>query len=211
MIAIIHFWLTLLVNGTNEITTAAAAAGFRTSNFLNSDRLLAFRSTFPEYDIPNNDDSTGQLLTSYRRGDTKNETHDFLHFLVRTHYDHRKEPENDNGEAVTINVSIVVSNIRAVSEVTMDYALELFYRESWLDQRLRYSNHLKKQKISLHESYINFLWHPDTFMPNAVASKNPQKHSISHRSLLRSNFISNYKISFKYLSAKEECKMLINL
>ncbi|KAI6190741.1 hypothetical protein M3Y97_00151600 [Aphelenchoides bicaudatus] len=29
------------------------------------------------------------------------------------------------------------------------------------------------------------LWHPDTFMPNAIASKNPMKQSISHRSLLR--------------------------
>uniref|UniRef100_A0A8R1Y6Q7 Uncharacterized protein n=1 Tax=Onchocerca volvulus TaxID=6282 RepID=A0A8R1Y6Q7_ONCVO len=88
-------------------------------------------------------------------------------------------------EAVTVNVSIVVSNIRAVSEVTMDYALELFYRESWLDQRLRYKEYFKDEKIILHESYINFIWHPDTFMPNAIASKNPQKNSISHRSLLR--------------------------
>uniref|UniRef100_A0A1I7RK37 Glycine receptor subunit alphaZ1 n=1 Tax=Bursaphelenchus xylophilus TaxID=6326 RepID=A0A1I7RK37_BURXY len=88
---------------------------------------------------------------------------------------------------VLIDVSIVVSNIRAVSEVTMDYALELFYRETWTDSRLDYDKSLFKNKseISLHESYTNFLWHPDTFMPNAIASKNPQKQSISHRSLLR--------------------------
>lgn len=80
-----------------------------------------------------------------------------------------------------------------------DYALELFYRESWLDQRLRYQDHFKDRKISLHESYINFLWHPDTFMPNALASKNPQKHSISHRSLLRLNFFFHYLTNFIYL------------
>lgn len=69
----------------------------------------------------------------------------------------------------------------------MDYALEMFYRESWTDTRLNYDKALfrNKTEISLHESYTNMLWHPDTFMPNAIASKNPQKQSISHRSLLR--------------------------
>uniref|UniRef100_A0A1I7VLI5 Neur_chan_LBD domain-containing protein n=1 Tax=Loa loa TaxID=7209 RepID=A0A1I7VLI5_LOALO len=169
MIAVIHFWISLLVNGTSQ-----TAANFHASDVKKSGG----------YDFMADDDSVVQWSTYYRNNNG-NRTSDFFHFLVRTDYDHRKEPENDNGEAVAINVSIVVSNIRAVSEVTMDYALELFYRESWLDKRLRYQNHFKDRKISLHESYINFLWHPDTFMPNAVASKNPQKHSISHRSLLR--------------------------
>ncbi|PAV72282.1 hypothetical protein WR25_00086 isoform B [Diploscapter pachys] len=115
------------------------------------------------------------------------ETRDFLQFLKRINYDHRQVPENRRGEAVMVEVSVVVSNIRSVSEVTMDYALELFYRESWTDNRLRYDKRLfnNKTELFLHESYTNFLWFPDTFVPNAIASKNPQRHSISHRSLLR--------------------------
>lgn len=46
------------------------------------------------------------------------ETRDFLAFLRRIQYDHRQCPDI-NGKAVDIDVSIVVSNIRAVSEVTM--------------------------------------------------------------------------------------------
>ncbi|KHJ88108.1 hypothetical protein OESDEN_12101 [Oesophagostomum dentatum] len=63
----------------------------------------------------------------------------------------------------------------------------MFYREAWRDPRLKYSKAKFKNKteISLHESYSNFLWHPDTFVPNAIASKNPRKQSITHRSLLR--------------------------
>ncbi|CAB3404542.1 unnamed protein product [Caenorhabditis bovis] len=115
------------------------------------------------------------------------ETHDFLQFLRSIKYDHRQVPDDENDGPVKVNVSIVVSNIRSVSEVTMDYSIEMFYRESWRDPRLKYSKAKFKNKteISLHESYSNFLWHPDTFVPNAISSKNPRRQSITHRSLLR--------------------------
>ncbi|VDK59521.1 unnamed protein product [Anisakis simplex] len=140
------------------------------------------------------------------------ETLDFLHFLHRIKYDHRQLPDNGNDEAVDIHVSIVVSNIRAVSEVTMNYNLELFYRESWLDRRLSYDklNFQNKSEIALHESYTNFIWHPDTFMPNAIASKNPTKQSISHRSLLRLQNSGRVLYS-RRLSVVAECPMDLTL
>ncbi|VDN52903.1 unnamed protein product [Dracunculus medinensis] len=139
------------------------------------------------------------------------ETRDFLQFLRRINYDHRQLPENPDN-AVEIHVSIVVSTIRAVSEVTMDYSLELFYRESWTDNRLSYDKRKfqNKSEIALHESYTNFLWHPDTFMPNAIASKNPQKQSISHRSLLRLQENGNVLYS-RRLSVIAECPMDLTL
>lgn len=118
---------------------------------------------------------------------TFSETHDFLQFLRSIKYDHRQVPDDGYDGPVHVNVSIVVSNIRSVSEVTMDYSIEMFYRESWRDPRLTYSRDKFKNKteISLHESYSNYLWHPDTFVPNAISSKNPRRQSITHRSLLR--------------------------
>uniref|UniRef100_A0A0N4ZBH9 Neur_chan_LBD domain-containing protein n=1 Tax=Parastrongyloides trichosuri TaxID=131310 RepID=A0A0N4ZBH9_PARTI len=139
------------------------------------------------------------------------ETRDFLQFLRRIKYDHRQCPYND-GDPVIVDVSVVVSNIRAVSEVTMDYALELFYREAWFDKRLDYDKTLfsNKTELALHESYTNFLWHPDTFMPNAIASKNPQKQSISHRSLLRLNEKGQVLYS-RRISIVAECPMDLTL
>ncbi|CAL2032348.1 unnamed protein product [Caenorhabditis brenneri] len=144
--------------------------------------------------------------------DSYGETRDFLQFLRRIQYDHRQVPENDKGEATYVEVSVVVSNIRAVSEVTMDYALELFYRESWRDPRLRYDRKLFKNKteLALHESYTNFLWFPDTFVPNAIASKNPQRNSISHRSLLRLDETGKLLYS-RRISLVCECTMDLTL
>ncbi|CAI5443478.1 unnamed protein product [Caenorhabditis angaria] len=143
---------------------------------------------------------------------SQGETRDFLQFLRRIQYDHRQVPENERGEATFVDVSVLVSNIRAVSEVTMDYALELFYRESWRDPRLQYDRKFFKNKtvLALHESYTNFLWFPDTFVPNAIASKNPQRNSISHRSLLRLE--ENGKMLYsRRISLVCECTMDLTL
>lgn len=57
---------------------------------------------------------------------------------------------------------------------------------SRINPNLLYTNPMQICKSVLKLSIALFsLWHPDTFMPNAIASKNPRKQSISHRSLLR--------------------------
>ncbi|KAI1718473.1 neurotransmitter-gated ion-channel ligand binding domain-containing protein [Ditylenchus destructor] len=115
------------------------------------------------------------------------ESRDFLRFLRNIHYDHRQMPDEEADEPVVVHVSVEIPNIRAVSEVTMDYSMEIFFRESWLDPRLTYDigEFKNKTELVLHETYTNYIWHPDTFIPNAIYSKNPNKNSISHRSLLR--------------------------
>ncbi|CAJ0950758.1 unnamed protein product, partial [Mesorhabditis belari] len=140
------------------------------------------------------------------------ETRDFLQFLRKIRYDHRQCPENASGGPVIVHVSVVVSNVRAVSEVTMDYSLELFYREQWRDPRLQYNKEKFKNKteISLHESYSNFLWHPDTFVPNAIASKNPRKQSMTHRSLLRLD-VQGHILYSRRLSLVVSCSMDLTL
>ncbi|WKX95614.1 hypothetical protein Q1695_012236 [Nippostrongylus brasiliensis] len=155
--------------------------------------------------------SSGGSIFSQGQLGNYGETRDFLQFLRRINYDHRQCPENKAG-AVEVEVSVVVSNIRAVSEVTMDYALELFYRESWKDERLQFNVSLFKNKtqLALHESYTNFLWFPDTFVPNAIASKNPQRNSISHRSLLRLES-SGQVLYSRRISLVCECTMDLTL
>ncbi|KAF1766229.1 hypothetical protein GCK72_006185 [Caenorhabditis remanei] len=66
------------------------------------------------------------------------ETRDFLQFLRRIQYDHRQVPENDEGEATYVEVSVVVSNIRAVSEVTMVMILLLLSFDNSSIPGLRY-------------------------------------------------------------------------
>ena len=50
-----------------------------------------------------------------------------------------------------INVSIVVLNIYDVTEATMDFACELFYREAWKDSRLIWDTNKFRNKVGLLE------------------------------------------------------------
>ena len=50
------------------------------------------------------------------------------------------------------------------------------------------------------------LWHPDTFLPNAVESSNPKDNSITHRSLLRLGRAGTVLYS-RRLSITAECPM----
>ncbi|EGT48234.1 hypothetical protein CAEBREN_00120 [Caenorhabditis brenneri] len=69
---------------------------------------------------PEISESENYVQTNSESVFSSGETRDFLQFLRRIQYDHRQVPENDKGEATYVEVSVVVSNIRAVSEVTMD-------------------------------------------------------------------------------------------
>lgn len=109
--------------------------------------------------------SKGMEMLIWKRSNENRETRDFLKFLGKIRYDHRQVPEGADGAPVMVNVSIVVSNIRAVTEVTMvicsekknnvfkDYSLELFYRESWRDPRLQYSSAKFKNKVCSFSSW----------------------------------------------------------
>uniref|UniRef100_A0A0N5B3U0 Neur_chan_LBD domain-containing protein n=1 Tax=Strongyloides papillosus TaxID=174720 RepID=A0A0N5B3U0_STREA len=137
----------------------------------------------------------------------------FLNFLRKINYDHREFPRNSgSSEPVTVYVSVVVNNVRSVSEVTMDYSLELIYREMWTDSRLAFDKKefQNKKTLELHESYVENIWHADTFFPNSIQSKNPKERSISHRSLLRLRE-DGFVLYSRRISVVAECLMDLTL
>uniref|UniRef100_A0A0N4ZBI0 Neur_chan_LBD domain-containing protein n=1 Tax=Parastrongyloides trichosuri TaxID=131310 RepID=A0A0N4ZBI0_PARTI len=137
----------------------------------------------------------------------------FLNFLRKIQYDHREFPKSKkSSEPVTVYVSVVVNNVRSVSEITMDYSLELIYREMWTDPRLAFNkkDFQNKKTLELHESYVENIWHADTFFPNSIQSKNPKEGSISHRSLLRLQD-NGFVLYSRRVSVVAECLMDLTL
>ncbi|XP_022914865.1 glutamate-gated chloride channel isoform X2 [Onthophagus taurus] len=82
-------------------------------------------------------------------------------------YDARIRPSGVNGTdgPAIVNVNIFVRSISKIDDVTMEYSVQLTFREQWLDERLKFNDFGGKLKyLTLTES--NRVWMPDLFFAN---------------------------------------------
>ncbi|XP_037124541.1 gamma-aminobutyric acid receptor subunit alpha-5-like isoform X2 [Syngnathus acus] len=85
-------------------------------------------------------------------------------------YDNRLRP--GLGENVTeIKTDIFVTSFGPVSDTEMEYTIDLFLRQTWKDERLRFKG--PREKLSLNNLLASNIWTPDTFFLNG-------KKSIAH-------------------------------
>ncbi|TRY73051.1 hypothetical protein TCAL_11047, partial [Tigriopus californicus] len=80
-------------------------------------------------------------------------------------YDKRVRP-NYGGEPVTVGVTMYVLSISSVSEVMMDFTLDMYFRQFWRDPRLSFERRGGLEKLVVGAEYINMIWVPDTFFVN---------------------------------------------
>ncbi|XP_020710741.2 glutamate-gated chloride channel isoform X2 [Athalia rosae] len=82
-------------------------------------------------------------------------------------YDARIRPSGENGTdgPAVVHVNIFVRSISKIDDVTMEYSVQLTFREQWLDERLRFDDHDGRLKyLTLTEA--NRVWMPDLFFSN---------------------------------------------
>ncbi|XP_073998260.1 glycine receptor alpha 1 isoform X2 [Rhodnius prolixus] len=87
--------------------------------------------------------------------------------LGPTSYDARIRPSGINGTdgPAVVRVNIFVRSISKIDDVTMEYSVQLTFREQWLDERLKFDDFKGKIKyLTLTES--NRVWMPDLFFSN---------------------------------------------
>ncbi|XP_010830872.1 PREDICTED: gamma-aminobutyric acid receptor subunit theta-like, partial [Bison bison bison] len=83
---------------------------------------------------------------------------------VLSNYDSRLRP-NFGGTPVPVGVSIYVSSIEQISEVTMDYTITMFFHQTWKDPRLAY--HETNLNLTLDYRLFEKLWVPDCYFLNS--------------------------------------------
>ncbi|KAM9820823.1 gamma-aminobutyric acid receptor subunit alpha-5-like [Neosynchiropus ocellatus] len=85
-------------------------------------------------------------------------------------YDNRLRP--GLGENVTeIKTNIFVTSFGPVSDTEMEYTIDVFFRQSWKDERLRFKGPM--EMLPLNNLLASNIWTPDTFFLNG-------KKSIAH-------------------------------
>ncbi|MBN3299643.1 GBRA5 protein, partial [Amia calva] len=85
-------------------------------------------------------------------------------------YDNRLRP--GLGERLTeIKINIYVTSFGPVSDTEMEYTIDVFFRQSWKDERLKFKGPM--ENLPLNNLLASKIWTPDTFFLNG-------KKSIAH-------------------------------
>ncbi|XP_072302650.1 gamma-aminobutyric acid receptor subunit alpha-3 isoform X3 [Eucyclogobius newberryi] len=82
-------------------------------------------------------------------------------------YDNRLRP--GLGESVTeVRTNIYVTSFGPVSDTDMEYTIDVFFRQSWRDERLKFDGPM--QILPLNNLLASKIWTPDTFFHNGKKS-----------------------------------------
>ncbi|VDO94807.1 unnamed protein product [Soboliphyme baturini] len=112
---------------------------------------------------------------------SRNITHILNTLVDKKYYDKRLRP-NYGGPAVDVGITLHVSSISAVSEVDMDYTLDFYLRQNWVDPRLDIRRLGAQQQLTVGWEYTKDIWVPDTFFPN-------EKKSFFHQATTHNSFL----------------------
>ncbi|KAK2849264.1 hypothetical protein Q5P01_009098 [Channa striata] len=85
-------------------------------------------------------------------------------------YDNRLRPGSGGG-VTEVKTDIFVTSFGPVSDVEMEYTMDMFFRQMWVDERLKFEGPI--EILRLNNRMVDKIWTPDTFFRNS-------KKSISH-------------------------------
>ncbi|XP_064632564.1 glycine receptor subunit alpha-2-like [Lineus longissimus] len=81
-------------------------------------------------------------------------------------YNKTVRPDSLLGKPTTIQAQFHVNSITSISDKTMDYNIDIFFRQKWRDHRLAF-NKSYGDSVSLGFHRMNQMWRPDTVFLNA--------------------------------------------
>ncbi|XP_059152854.1 glycine receptor subunit alpha-2-like [Physella acuta] len=92
---------------------------------------------------------------------------DVLQILIENStYNPRISPDYEQDHATTVDVQIYVLSIDTVSEQSMDYSMNIYLRQRWVDPRLQFMNYSKATWLEIDIKLMSMIWVPDTFFRN---------------------------------------------
>ncbi|XP_077780545.1 gamma-aminobutyric acid receptor subunit alpha-6 isoform X1 [Podarcis muralis] len=90
-------------------------------------------------------------------------------------YDNRLRPgfggRGSPGAVTEVKTDIYVTSFGPVSDVEMEYTMDVFFRQMWIDERLKFGG--PTEILRLNNLMVSKIWTPDTFFRNG-------KKSIAH-------------------------------
>uniref|UniRef100_A0A8C7YKV3 Gamma-aminobutyric acid type A receptor subunit alpha4 n=1 Tax=Oryzias sinensis TaxID=183150 RepID=A0A8C7YKV3_9TELE len=113
-----------------------------------------------------------EKICGQTRKDEKTNPENFTRILDRLldGYDNRLRP-GFGGPVTEVKTDIYVTSFGPVSDVEMEYTMDVFFRQMWIDRRLMYEGPM--EILRLNNLMVTNVWTPDTFFRNG-------KRSVAH-------------------------------
>lgn len=80
---------------------------------------------------------------------------------------------------MVVGITIFINNINSVSEVNMDYTIDMYIRQLWVDRRLSFNG---IHELVIGSDMLHKIWLPDTFLAN-------DRKSYFHKATVQNKFI----------------------
>ena len=105
---------------------------------------------------------------------------------------------------VTVGISLYILSISDFSEKSMDFTLNMYFRQFWHDYRLAFEQRVNLNKIVQYAEYMKNIWVPDTFFPT-------EKSSHYHKATVDNQFLrimySGNILRSERLTVKASCPL----
>ncbi|CAL8333525.1 gamma-aminobutyric acid receptor subunit alpha-6a isoform X1 [Gadus morhua] len=82
-------------------------------------------------------------------------------------YDNRLRPGSGGG-ITEVKTDFFVTSFGPVSDVEMDFTMDMFFRQMWVDERLKFEG--PTEILRLNNRMVDKIWTPDTFFRNSKKS-----------------------------------------
>ncbi|KAK2159282.1 hypothetical protein LSH36_155g04086 [Paralvinella palmiformis] len=93
---------------------------------------------------------------------------EFLEDLLQG-MDARIRPQGEDDGPVIVHVNFHVISFSSISEISMDFKTDIYFRESWKDPRLIYAD--GPPSITFTSRFADQIWTPDLYFPNEKEAK----------------------------------------
>lgn len=91
-----------------------------------------------------------------------------VEWIIPKNYNKLLAPKTLNGEPVTVQISMNISQLVSIQEDQQTFTVAAFYSQTWTDKRVMFPQGLESDHLGLDFSWREKLWVPDTYFHNAI-------------------------------------------
>ncbi|CAM1293107.1 GLRA3 (predicted) [Pycnogonum litorale] len=91
--------------------------------------------------------------------------------IILADYEIKEWPTYNDGKPTIVSVNVYVNSLSSISAASMDYTMDIFLRQNWMDPRIRTSEKGINTTLTINDKkLLQKIWKPDLYFHNVKAA-----------------------------------------